>query len=376
MAKKTKRHTYKGNSEKNIKEIKPDYYEVRVSRRINGKLEQRKRSGIKGKPAARRMRDQLRDELAVLHSEENEGNIMWTEAVREYFDRLFQMPDKYAPKTAQDRKYAINKHFSSWEKYRLKDFSRPLIQTFFDLNFDESVSAATKNKYLRTIRGIFNHQISKSEILRVNPAKGIHYKVIPKEKGRLPTHKELVKLFKHVRKESYSHYALYRVAYGLGLRSGELWALKWDDIDLKTGKITVRKSYCWSTKTEKEPKAGKSRSMIADASLIKFLKSHKKVRETGADSEYVLARLSDWRAGKAAKTLKSYQRAVDIPETNFHALRACFISTCLNKTKNPNLLIYRHIFGHSRIRTTLAHYHQVDDDSLKGMLSAVSVDID
>ncbi|NDD04693.1 MAG: hypothetical protein EB078_07290 [Proteobacteria bacterium] len=63
----------------------------------------------------------------------------------------------------------------------------------------------------------------------------------------------------------------------LGLRVGELIALRWEDIDLETGRIHIRRTYVTKTGLFREyPKGGKHHSHSIPVELVEKLSAAKK----------------------------------------------------------------------------------------------------
>jgi integrase len=77
----------------------------------------------------------------------------------------------------------------------------------------------------------------------------------------------------------------WHVAAMTGMRRGELLALRWRDIDLNTGTVSVRRSTVpvrehgqhWTIK-QGPPKSGKPRVVTIDPATVAVLKSHKRQR--------------------------------------------------------------------------------------------------
>ncbi len=66
------------------------------------------------------------------------------------------------------------------------------------------------------------------------------------------------------------------VALNTGLRLGELMGLRWDDCDLKIGRMMVRRS-AWKSSVD-TPKSGKSREMPLNGVAFSALKAHRHLR--------------------------------------------------------------------------------------------------
>lgn len=73
--------------------------------------------------------------------------------------------------------------------------------------------------------------------------------------------------------------SLFAVAAGTGMRSGELFALRVEDVNLKDGVITVRRSIVEGQ--EGTPKNGKTRHVPIDATVVAEVKKHLDGRKAG-----------------------------------------------------------------------------------------------
>jgi integrase len=72
-----------------------------------------------------------------------------------------------------------------------------------------------------------------------NPCKGIKVKVPPPEKLVL-NHDEVIKLLSEAKRTHHHFYYQWAFVLFSGLRNGELYGLRWNDVDLVTGNITLR----------------------------------------------------------------------------------------------------------------------------------------
>jgi integrase len=170
--------------------------------------------------------------------------------------------------------------------------------------------------------------------------------------------------------------ALYVLAITSGLRQGELLGLKWDDLDLDTGKLSVRRTltassvYSSSGPIFDNPKRAKSqRSIKLTAGAVEALKRHKVIQ-----NEERLRLGTLWedhnlvfpnRVGKPMdhnnlyyRDFKAALRRAGLPSTlRFHDLRHTCATLLLSKNINPKIV--QEMLGHATISQTMDTYSHV-----------------
>ena len=165
--------------------------------------------------------------------------------------------------------------------------------------------------------------------------------------------------------------ALYVVAVTAGLREGELLGLKWEDLDLDTGKLAVRRSLSYTTKEPyfEFPKNGKGRSIKLASCAVEALKCHK-----SAQDRELLRLGSLWEdqdlifPGRLGQPMRAWSltggsylrllRRAGLPEkTRFHDLRHTCATLLLKKGVHPKLV--QELLGHATISITLDTYSHV-----------------
>jgi integrase len=123
-----------------------------------------------------------------------------------------------------------------------------------------------------------------------------------------------------------------------GMRAGEIVNLKWSDVDLKAGIITVAKS-----------KTGKVRRVSINA-VVRLV-----LHDCGLRSgEYVFG----YKGRRVKRFPKAWARAVKdakIPPIRFHDLRHTFGTRLAQKS--THLIHIQRLMGHSRIETTMRYLH-------------------
>lgn len=135
-----------------------------------------------------------------------------------------------------------------------------------------------------------------------------------------------------------------------GLRSGEISALRWEDVDFVQREINVRHNLVRGH--EGTPKGGRSRKVPMSRRLFAALVAH---RVSG--DRRVLQ-----REDGSAMTINSQRRALErvaryagVPEYGMHALRHCFGSRLSNNGSGGKVIMQ--LLGHAKLQSTEKYIH-------------------
>lgn len=135
-----------------------------------------------------------------------------------------------------------------------------------------------------------------------------------------------------------------------GMRHGELIGLRWEDVDLVAGRITVRQNVV--NGRIGTPKSGKPREIPLGIEVRTALKDHRHLRGplvfchmSGALLGTVDTRLPLWRACKKA----------GLRQIGYHVLRHSFASHLV--MRGASLKAVQELLGHSSIQMTMRYAH-------------------
>ncbi len=354
-------------------------YDVRVYRRIKVDANKppkqifKRARNIPSLMLAIQKRNELLEELAQLAQKHEGKDSTWESALEEYFGRLEnRYKDKKISFNTMDTTIStLKKHTSHWNKLWLSDFTNDKIESFInseDLkkNEDEKVKSATRVNILKFIRGVFKYMVDKGR-MKHNPAMGIYIR--GKKKLSYPTvmkHNEMISLIKYTETVDPDWASVYTVAYLTGARSGELYSMKWENVDWDNKLLFIRENYDWKTETHQPTKGKKDRTVPINKALLECL-----MKLRGKHGLYILPRIQDWKNGKSAQIIRQYQKALKIRQTKFHGIRGTFITNLL--LQNVPVIKVQAIVGHDDLKTTLMYVGMLAEET-KGATEVLTLD--
>ncbi len=301
---------------------------------------QRKRSGLESQRKAETVEFELKRELAKL--KEEKVSFRWNEWMIEC---LKLMKVSYRPSTLYSYEKTVSKWINHhWDSKDLHDISKLDVHELIFERLPSDATMHTRKYVLKIVKRIFQMAVDHGELNR-NPAQGMMVKV-PEAEKKVLTNAEVEILLTEARTTDHRFYPIWIIALFTGMRSGELYALRWSDIDLDAGIISVGRS--WNSKNGfTSTKNQKTRSVPISEDLLQFLKEFKLKR---GQEEFVLPHLNEWTRGDAAEVLRKFCKALQITPIRFHDLRATFITNLLSR--GESLARVMAIVGHADMETT------------------------
>ncbi len=330
---------------------------------------QKRIRGIKTITEAQRVEKNLLKELTmkVAHSEGH--GFTWRMVVDKwasFVDSPHYMDRRYNPSTVRDYIAMMQTWTKDWLDRPASELSRGDGREVLDWVLRQGRSKAFQKRLKNTINMIFNWGIETKIIRGVTHSPVFGVKITLKEDKRPEILKldEMRLLLKVARERRHPWFSIWAVALFTGMRSGELFALKWSDVDFDKGFITVQRSYNKRTKEFKGTKAGYWRTVPISVELNSVLKNLSK------PDEFVLPRLELWRQGQQAKVLKEFCRVISIPEIKFHTLRACFATQLISSGIEPIKVMK--VCGWQDLKT-MARYLRLSGVEEKGVTDGLSL---
>lgn len=343
-------------------------YKIRVTKYINGKKKERKYTGEFSTMGAAKAKElELLQVLAELKDrvENEEFCYNWKKALKDYLEHSEEV---HRLSTYYNRQKVLEAHTGSWDQMELHEIAKVDVKKLIE-SIDCSISH--KKEVLKYIRQVFDIAIDNRKA-SFNPTKNIKFHGEKNQKNKANkleamTKKEVAAVLHYMEDIEHDWRDIFAVTYLLGLRSSEAVALEFNDIDWNTNQIVISKSWCRKKKGMVPPKNGTSRRIPINKELKAILK--RLVLENGREG-FILPRIKSWINGGATKILKSIQTELDIKHTNYHSLRASFITHLL--LDGMSVVKVQVLVGHAELSTT-QRYIRLSGSDLNGVTDSLSI---
>lgn len=272
------------------------YFEIAP---VDGKRKQQVKSGFKTKKEA--------EEAGIkAYNEYTQTGHSFTPATMSYSDYLDYWLENYCHvnlkyHTIQAYTNIIKNHIRPrLGFYRLTQITTSTLQEFINnIYLEKGYSKNFLKNILKVLKTSFGYATDKVEFIKVNPAIKVSlpkYDIPEKDPAHIFTNEEINMMLERFKNNHAMYYAIL-TAYCTGLRAAEVFALTWDDIDLKNKTLTVNKNVLkknqngathgrhisgkattvWYFGTCKTP--GSYRTIEIGDTLVKALKEYKEEQE-------------------------------------------------------------------------------------------------
>ncbi len=283
---------------------------------------------------------------------------------------LDSIRDKVRPRTLERFEGLVRLHIApALGSIRLDKLSPQHIQRLLDAKIAEGLSAQSVVHVRNLLRLAFNRAVRWNMIPR-NPALLVDVPSIRRAPVRYLSLDEAQRLLDAAKGERLE--ALYVVALCLGLRRGEALGLKWDDLDLDAGRLTVRRAVqrlpdgvkMVETKTAKG-----NRTVPLPQFAVQALREHR--RRQAEERLFAGRRWRDLglvfcnRSGSLLDPMTLYRdfrrmlTKAGLPPMRFHDLRHSAAAFMLSQ--GVALKVIQEILGHSSLAVTAGFYAHVGD---------------
>lgn len=232
---------------------------------------------------------------------------------------------------------------------RLSDITRVTVQDIADRMLADGLDASTIRNTLMPLRAIFRRALARGDVM-LNPIAGVELPAVRGKRDRIASPVEAAALIAALAE---ADQAVWATAFYAGLRLGELWALREEDIDLEAGVIRVERS--WDRREGAiEPKSRAGRRAVPIVAALRSQLAARKLRRGNGSAlffgEGSLPFNRDQLVGRAEKAWKE----AELAPLGLHEGRHTFASILIAAGVNAKALST--YLGHSSIQITLDRY--------------------
>jgi integrase len=309
------------------------------------RLQKRKR-GIESMRKAQEIEFALENEVEKAKKES--AHLKWGD----WFEECFKiMRVNYQPSTVYSYETTARKWIQPfWGTREIRGLTNKDVHDLIFEKIPGEVTMHTKKYVLKIVKRILQMAVDNGKIDR-NPSLGLMVKV-PESPKKVLTNAEVEIFLQQAKLTNHRFYPIWATALFTGCRSGELYALRWSDLDTEAKTISISRS--WNSKNGYTgTKNQKSRVVPISDELLTFLKKLKMER---GKEDFVLPHLEEWSRGQAAKVTKAFCKSIGVTDIKFHDLRATFITNLL--ARGVPLAVVMAIVGHSDMETTNVYLRQ------------------
>jgi integrase len=256
------------------------------------------------------------------------------------------------PSEVRSKRSILRQHLvPAFGRFRLDQIGMRQIEEYKakKLHDEESpLDPKTVNNHLTCLRRLFAVAVEWGELSHVPPVKWLR---VPEQAFDFLAFEETERL---LRAADEKWTAMITVAAKTGLRMGELLGLRWDDVDLRTGRVVVRRAVARGIVGT--PKNGRTREIPLSKEALAALKAHRHLQgelvfcdEAGAFLTPASCVWPLWRACKRA----------GLRRIGWHVLRHTFASHLV--MRGAPLKAVQELLGHSTMEMTMRYSHLSPD---------------
>lgn len=351
------------------------FFKVRVYVRSNlnpGLRVTKQSGGIASLQLAQKEEIRLKKECDRELMQVEARGILWGELLNEWHEHSLKTrvaAGQRSKLNQDDYLGSMNKWLGIYKNKPVTDLGPYIINEVFEKMKQAGLCFGTRKKLKQILKSVFDFGIQSGFVkgLQRSPTFDVVLGRDSEKKPEILTLEEIQKLIEKANASKHEWRRIWMTALLTGMRSGELYALTWKDIDLTNRLINVNKSHNNRLNTIKSTKAGYWRQVPISDELAAVLKEQQ--QET-SDAEYIFPRFWQWERGLQAKVLRQFCYINGLPSIRFHTLRACFATQMLRVGIDPARVMK--ICGWKELKT-MQHYVRLAGIEIQGATELIKL---
>lgn len=325
-------------------DIGKELFKVRVCRRSKnhkGVYVDRRAQGFKthaeAVKAERQIRIELEQELLDAENRTNRWELLvneWELAARNG-DIFIRSLTKYA---IDDYFQVLMNHTKEWMNLPVLEIDRAKAWILLD-KIDREISIARRKKVRTAIDAVFKWAMLSGRLKNLSSVPTEGFRSTKTEEEKMPEILNLAQirtLLTYAQKVEHPWFPIWALALFTGMRSGELYALEWEQVDFDNKLIYVHRN--WTSKGGFGPTKGRYwRAVPVESEQVLTLLKELKLK--AKDGKFVLHHFQSWTDGGQAMILREFCQGSGLPSVKFHTLRACFATQLIRDSVAPAVVM-------------------------------------
>ncbi|MBL7714452.1 MAG: site-specific integrase [Bdellovibrionales bacterium] len=243
------------------------------------------------------------------------------------------------------------------------DLNQFVLVSIFEKMKEAGLCLGYRKKLKQIFKSVFDFGIHSRLLTHIHrsPTFEVVLKRGEEKQPEILTFQEIQALIQKANEQDHPWKRIWHIALLTGMRSGELYALAWQDVDFENMTINVHRSYNCRLRSFKSTKAGTWRKVPISPELKQLLLEQRKLTGTGPQ---VFSRDTQWDKGLQAKILRTFCTMNGLPSIKFHTLRACFATQMLRQGVEAAKVMK--ICGWKELKT-MQHYVRLAGIEIQGI---------
>lgn len=264
----------------------------------------------------------------------------------------------------------------AFERVPLQQLTASHIQHYYNTS---KLASSTLEQHHAILHQALKVATVNERLINVNPAELVVEKPVAKKnrETNVWNQEEVRRFLLAAREDGTQTEAFYRLTVETGMRRGEICGLKWEDVDLAGGNVSVKRTLVKpGPKPELgPPKGGRSRAIAISPQMANLLRKHKveqnelKLSLGGAyaDKGFVFAKDSGdpiQMNNFGQRSFPALMKKAGVKKIRFHDLRHTCATLLMEGDTHPKVVQER--LGHANIAMTLDRYSHVTPTMQRG----------